>query len=313
MATVKDLVEMGFEEVAAKMALDHTGNGTMEQAINWILENPAKIAKGPTQSSTTAQDSAQGSSSASTEENSLAYKCDDCGKVFFNAQKVEFHAVRSGHTNFSESDQEGKPVPLTEEEKKQKLKELQERIKVRRAAKEKEEELEKFEAEKARIASGKNMAEVKKRLQDAEMKKALEERKREKQRTKDAQDRVMRLLEEDKERRRQSNNKDNKEQPKEEKPPAQEPAPKQPTKEYTDCRIQFRLPSGPPVVQTFSAREPLSAARCWVRVNHPPRAPKTQIGLSTAYPRRTFQEDQMEMPLDSLGLVPASVLVVTYQ
>lgn len=42
-----------------------------------------------------------------------------CGKLFKTSEEVEFHAVKSGHTNFSESTEEKKP--LTEEEKQQKV------------------------------------------------------------------------------------------------------------------------------------------------------------------------------------------------
>lgn len=42
-----------------------------------------------------------------------------CGKLFKTSEEVEFHAVKSGHTSFSESTEEKKP--LTEEEKLQKV------------------------------------------------------------------------------------------------------------------------------------------------------------------------------------------------
>ena len=42
-----------------------------------------------------------------------------CGKLFQTNEEVEFHAVKSGHSNFSESTEEKKP--LTEEEKLQKV------------------------------------------------------------------------------------------------------------------------------------------------------------------------------------------------
>lgn len=42
-----------------------------------------------------------------------------CGKLFRTEDEVQFHAVKSGHTNFSESTDEIKP--LTEEEKRARM------------------------------------------------------------------------------------------------------------------------------------------------------------------------------------------------
>ena len=46
-------------------------------------------------------------------------QCDDCLRLFKTNLEVELHASKSGHTNFSESVEEKKP--LTEEEKKEQL------------------------------------------------------------------------------------------------------------------------------------------------------------------------------------------------
>lgn len=57
--------------------------------------------------------------------------CNDCGKKFRSQSQAEFHASKSGHVDFSESTEE--IAPLTEEEKKQKLEELRERLAEKRA------------------------------------------------------------------------------------------------------------------------------------------------------------------------------------
>lgn len=46
-------------------------------------------------------------------------KCADCGKMMANEALAQYHAEKSGHTNFEESTEAIKP--LTEEERKQKL------------------------------------------------------------------------------------------------------------------------------------------------------------------------------------------------
>lgn len=54
-----------------------------------------------------------------------------CGKIFKNASLVSFHAEKSGHSNFEESTEEY--VPLTEEQKKEKLDELRRKLAEKRA------------------------------------------------------------------------------------------------------------------------------------------------------------------------------------
>ena len=65
--------------------------------------------------------------------------------------------------------------------------------------------------------------------------------------------------------------------------------------------LQFRFPSGPLATQTFKAKEPLSAVHCWLAVNRPAPSPHSAITLSTSYPKRVFTQEEMQMPLDSLG------------
>jgi len=69
-----------------------------------------------------------------------------------------------GHSNFSESTEE--KAPLTEEQRKQKLLELETKMKERRHQKQVEEEKDNREKEKKRIEMGKNMAEIKRKLVD---------------------------------------------------------------------------------------------------------------------------------------------------
>lgn len=64
-------------------------------------------------------------------------KCSQCGKIFKNTALANFHAEKSGHDQFEESTEEIKP--LTEEEKKQKLAELREKMAAKRAMKSVEE------------------------------------------------------------------------------------------------------------------------------------------------------------------------------
>lgn len=72
-------------------------------------------------------------------EQPKSLKCEDCGKLFRTQVEVEYHAAKSGHSNFSESTEEKKP--LTEEEKKEQLVKIEEKIKLKRKEREEKEKV----------------------------------------------------------------------------------------------------------------------------------------------------------------------------
>lgn len=123
-------------------------------------------------------------------------KCEDCGKLFKDASEIEYHAAKTSHSNFSESTEEKKP--LTEEEKKAQLALLEEKIKKKRAEREEQEKKDALEREKNRIRSGKDMTAAKARQEEMEMKKIVEQRKKEKADEKIARERVKAQIEADK-------------------------------------------------------------------------------------------------------------------
>lgn len=84
-----------------------------------------------------------------------------CNKLFKNQLEVEYHAAKSGHSSFSESTEEKKP--LTDEERKEQLRLVEEKLKQKRKEREEKEKLEALEREKIRIKSGKEMSAAKKR------------------------------------------------------------------------------------------------------------------------------------------------------
>jgi len=84
-----------------------------------------------------------------------------CGKLFKSNLEVEFHATKSGHDRFSESTEEKKP--LTEEEKKEQLRMLEEKLRQKRKEREEQEKKDAFEREKNRIRSGKEISEARKK------------------------------------------------------------------------------------------------------------------------------------------------------
>lgn len=98
------------------------------------------------------------------------------------------------------------------------------------------------------------------------------------------------------------------------------PKPQQPTqplakpKDYTQTRIQIRLLDGSTLQELFDAKEQLSAVRLFIQlklnIENPTAA---NFNLITSFPRRVFTDDNndFDRSLESLGLVPSAVLIVT--
>lgn len=76
--------------------------------------------------------------------------------MFRGQVEVEFHAAKTDHTDFSESIEEIKP--MTEEERKEQLRLVEEKLAQKRKEREGQEKEDAQKREKMRIKSGKEMA-----------------------------------------------------------------------------------------------------------------------------------------------------------
>ncbi|XP_044753966.1 UBX domain-containing protein 1-like [Coccinella septempunctata] len=319
MASIVDnLIEMGFTKEKAELAVSRCGSTNIETIMDWILSHEEEldaISANPSQnpSAVTQQEPAACNPENIAEGEGKpedlvvrSIKCNDCGKLFQTQDEVSFHAVKSGHGNFSESVEEKKP--MTEEEKKEQLSKIEAKLRQRRLereAKEKEEELEK---ERNRIRSGKELLEAKKKHEELEMKKILDQRRREKEEEKIARQRVKEQIEQDKLARKAKYSN----QPMEvETPKAAVPtiAATKSVTNYTEVRLQIRLTNGSALTHTFLAKEPLSAVRLYVEMNR--NDGEGPFNLMTNFPKKIFTSEDYEKPLDTLGLAPSAVLIVS--
>lgn len=298
LTTLESLLEMGFERNRAEKAVANTGNQGIEQAMDWLMEheNDPDIDE-PYVPPVGNVLGGEAHSQSSTEQPTLA-------------------DTAEGAADYIETE-DGLKRPMTEEEKREQVKRLEELMRVKQAERRERERAEEVEKEKQRRRQGQELQQIRQKLQDDDMKKLADQRRREKMEDKLARQRVKDKIARDREERAQkfggggppstaASSQPNPPSPS--SPTSQGPPPTK--KEYDESRIQVRLLDGSTITTVFKAQEPLAAVRVYVQMNG--NTPEGQdFTLLSPYPRHVYTELDMEKPLKELGLVPSAVLVVT--
>jgi hypothetical protein len=175
------LLEMGFPRDRAEKALTSSGNKGAEAAMEWLLCHPEGDATGHVLGQSCEEGSRVEVGGVITgdeqDQQALSLKCDQCGKLLKSEKQAQTHAMKTGHSQFSESVEEIKP--LTEEEKKEQQRKLQDLIKQKRAERVERERKEELERERVRRKGGRELAEAKQKIEMREAHKIAEQKKRE--------------------------------------------------------------------------------------------------------------------------------------
>lgn len=188
------LLEMGFDKEKSVIAVKKTGN--LADAIEWLDKNADRSVEDIQAEDT--KESEEKAAEAAAQAQSLV--CNECGKQMRGVAEAEFHASKSGHTDFSESTQEIKP--LTEEEKAQKLQDLREKLASKRAAQSEQDKIDAKRNEQISRKKTKESEDIKEQLRIKEQIKDAEKKRAEKQADIDAKKRIQARIAADKEERR---------------------------------------------------------------------------------------------------------------
>lgn len=301
------LLDMGFDKNRATLASKATGS--LQDAIDWLEKNqdtPIDELQAAQASSATDDPPA-----LQPGEEARSLVCDDCGKRFRSTAQAEFHASKSGHENFSESTEEIKP--LTEEEKKQKLEELRLKLEAKRATQAEQDKIDRKKNEQIRMKATKESQDIKEELAKKEQLKEMQAKKREKEQDALAKKRVLEKLEADKqERKRKAEMEKAAREGRAAPPPAAEPAAatssgpttSKPASAYTETRLALQT-SGGRVMKSFPVETTLfevahSLEESGVTVN----------SFSTTFPKKVFDRTDFGMTLKEAGMIPSAALIV---
>ncbi|SMQ55960.1 unnamed protein product [Zymoseptoria tritici ST99CH_1A5] len=302
-----NLVDMGFDREKASLALKKSGN--LPSAIDWLDKNANKSLS-EMQADDAGYEDEAGAPALSAGEKAASMLCNECGKKFRSMAQAQFHAEKSGHVDFAESTEE--IAPLTEEEKKQRLEELRQKLAEKRAGQANEDKLANKRNEEIRRKHTKEHDDAKEQLQRKEQIKEANAKKQEKLDDLAAKKRIKDKIEADKAARKakQEQDKAMRENPDAynpgapQAPPAGLAAPAAAKKAgHTEARLKLMTANGP-VTKTFGADTTLFEVAEAVG-NETGTKP---VAFESTFPRKTFGYDDFNLTVKEAGLVPSAVL-----
>jgi len=199
---------------------------------------------------------------------------------------------------------------FTEEEKAEQKRMLEERIRTKRAEREKNEAAEALRREKVRREEGRMSQKEKDEHMQRETNKMLLQRKREREEDKVAKKLITKQLAADRARRIAEQNKGSSGPAAVPKTAAAKPDSK-PAHNYGDCAIRFRLADGQQLTGKFKPTDTLDVCFAWLQEN---RRDKYDTSMDTELTepvsRASFTRDDGSKTMMDIGCVPRGVLMV---
>ncbi|KIY47723.1 hypothetical protein FISHEDRAFT_74389 [Fistulina hepatica ATCC 64428] len=325
MTTNRDtLLSMGFDSARVDWALRATKNSGLQPAMDHILDHDGQpvpeVSSGDaaTESVDIDEDDAAALGihvpvNVGSEAKSI--RCSVCGKVFKNTELANYHAEKSGHDQFEESTEEIKP--LTEEEKKQRLEELRERMAAKRAVKAQEQAKEDRANEVIRRKAGKDLNKIKDDLKLKEAEKEAKQKIKDKIEERKARERVRAQIEADKRERAEKAAREKALRMGQSAPqpaPAVAPTPAAQStgasKDHKETRLRIRMSTGAQYELTLPSDAPLSEVAEYL-ASQTLDVNADTVTLSEQFPKRVFKPEEFSKSLRDLKLTPSAVLVAS--
>ncbi|KAM0533325.1 hypothetical protein ACHAPH_000175 [Verticillium nonalfalfae] len=298
------LLDMGFERARAELAVKQSGG--LQGALEWLenkqdkpLEELVNASNANAAGDDDADDADEVKANIEALESGTAKSlvCNDCGKLFKNQDLA----------NFSESTEE--IAPLTEQEKKEKLEMLREKLKAKRANQAAVDREENKRNESIRQKSTQESQDAKEELQRREQIKEAARKRQEKLDDLEAKKRIKAKIEADKEDRRRKAEQAKAAREGHPAPalgPVTAPSLPKVTANHSEARLRLQTANGN-ILKTFAAETTLFE----VAQHLQSESGIAVTSFSTTFPRKTFEgSTDFSKTLKEAGLVPSSVLIV---
>ena len=283
----------------------------MADAIDWMDKNAEKSVDDlKADDANAAEDGAPADPVLQVGETARSLVCNDCGKKFRSTAQAEFHASKTEHQDFSESTEE--IAPLTEEEKKQKLADLKEKLAEKRALQSEQDKIDKKRNEEINRKKTKESQDIKEQLKIKESMKEAELKRKEKAADIEAKRRIQAKIAADKEERRLKNEREKAQRAGQALPPVAaatpEPTPaatSKPASAYTETRLRLQTANGN-VMKTF----PVDTTLFEVAAALNEESGMEVESFTQTFPRKVFNNEFFGETLKDLKMVPSASLIV---
>ncbi|ODM22376.1 hypothetical protein SI65_03222 [Aspergillus cristatus] len=302
------LIEMGFDQERAQLAVSKGGG--IQGALGWLEANQDKSIEEI--KATAAEQESEEGPELQPGEVPRSLVCNECGKKFRSQAQAEFHASKSEHVDFAESTEE--IAPLTEEQKKQRLDELREKLAAKRAVQGEQDKADKKRNEEIKRKSTKESQDIKEELERKQRLKDAQKKKQERLDDIEAKKRVKAKIEADKEARRLKAEREKAERAGQALPPqpaptagptASGPVASKPASAYTETRMRFQTPKGN-VMKTL----PVTTTLFEVAAALKEQDDVDVTSFLQTFPRKVFNNEFFGESLKDLGLIPSASLVI---
>ncbi|KAI0206935.1 ubiquitin-related domain-containing protein [Astrocystis sublimbata] len=305
-SVLEQLLEMGFDKERAELAVKKSDG--LPDAMDWLEKNqdtPMEDLLAEEEAApTVAKLEADGSVA-------MSLVCNECNKKFRSQREAEFHAEKSGHTDFAESTEE--IAPLTAEEKQQRLAELRQKVQAKRANQSIADKEDQKRNEQIRQKATKESQEMKEELQRKEQIKEAAKKRQEKLDDLEAKNRIKAKIEADKAERKRKAEEAKAAREGRAVPaaaaaatPAAVAAPARPAASHNEARLRLQTPGGN-IMKTLPAETTLFEVAQMLEAETGSAVTK----FAQNFPRKVFEGSlDFGKTLKEAGLVPSAALIV---